>query len=216
MSGRGRGRGKDMGGRGTEARPPGPPTVPIPPTPNMTDMDRKGEEKAWMGTVTMLNPEKMFGFLKADNGLPKDYTGDSLFFHFDIIKNSLGKTSVLTHGSKVKFILYKAKDGDKATLERPKAFAVYLTKQQPAAKQEQATLKKGKDSKAEEAKKEKSKSSVSTGKDIKSKLASGNKQMKVCETLYKTIFFSVFSKCLSQLFYKRCQSSGILRTVVRR
>ena len=181
MSGRGRGRGKEpAGGRGAEARPPGPPTVHVPPTPNMTDLDRKGEEKAWIGTVTMLNPEKKFGFLKADNGLPKDYTGDSLFFHFDIIKNSIGKTSVLTHGSKVKFILYKAKDGDTATLEKPKAFAVYLTKQ-PAAKQE----KKGKDSKGEESKKEKPKSGVSTGKDIKSRLASGDKQMKVCYELQK-------------------------------
>jgi len=147
-------------------------------TPNMTDMDRKGEEKAWMGTVTMLNPEKKFGFLKADNGLPKDYTGDSLFFHFNVIKNSLGKMSSLTHGSKVKFILYKAKDGDKATLEKPKAFAVYLTKQ-PTAKLEQTTSKKGTDTKAKEPKEAKPKSDVSTGKDIKSKLASGNKKMKV-------------------------------------
>jgi len=63
-------------------------------------------------------------------------------------------------------------------LEKPKAFAVYLTifgTKQPAAKQE----KRGKDSKAEESKKEKPKSGVSTGMDIKSRLASGNKQMKV-------------------------------------
>ena len=124
--------------------------------------------------------------MKADNGLPKDYTGDSLFFHFNVVKNFLGKMLDLTHGSKVKFILYKAKDGDKATLEKPKAFAVYLTKQ-PAANQE----KKGKDSKAEDSKdskaekpkKEKPKSGVSTGKDIKSRLASGDKQMKVCYEL---------------------------------
>ena len=169
------------------SRPPGPstttkpssaPTVQIPPTPNLTDMDRKGEETAWLGTVTMINPEKKFGFLKADNGLPKEYTGDSLFFHFNIIKSSLGKNVTLTHGSKVKFILYKAKDGDKATLEKPKAFALYMIAQ-PTGKQDPASSKKGKDGKAGESKKEKSISGVTTGKDIKSKLASGNKQMKV-------------------------------------
>ena len=74
-------------------------------------------------------------------------------------------------------MMIKAKDGDKATLEKPKAFAVYLTKQ-PAAKQEQAPSKKG-----EESKKEKPKGGGSTGNDIKSKLASGNKQMKVCYRL---------------------------------
>ena len=150
----GRGRGKETGGRGVETRPPGPPTVHITPTTNMTDMDRKGEEKAWMGTITMLNPEKKFGFLKADNGLPKEYTGDSLFFHFDVIKNSLGKMSTLTHGSKVKFILYKAKNGDKATLEKPKAFALYMIAQ-PTGKQDPASSKKGKDGKAGDSKKEK-------------------------------------------------------------
>ena len=82
-----------------------------------------------MGTVTIICPGKKFGFLKTDTALPRDYTGGSLFFHFDVVKNFLGKMSDLTHGSKVKFILYKAKDGDRATLEKPKAFAVYLTEQ---------------------------------------------------------------------------------------
>ena len=263
MFGRGRGRGREMGGqgplpwlpgppssflgRGAQARPSGPPTVLIPPTPLMTEMNRNREETAWMGMVTMINPGKKFGFLKTDNPLPRGYTGDSLFFHFDIVKNFLGKTSALTQGSKVKFILYKAKDGDRATLEKPKAFAVYLI-QQPTANHgpverisgsrpgsnsgDRTTLteadardagesqfspscrarppwrpwqpssgsvpllerssstgtgdaKERKDSKAEEPKterpkKEKAKSGVSTGKDIKSKLASGNKHMKVC------------------------------------
>ena len=250
MSGRGR-RGREMGGRGalswlpgpqtpflgrgSVSRAPSPPTVHIPPTPYMTDMDRNREEEAWMGTVTMICPGKKFGFLKTDTALPRDYTGGSLFFHFDVVKNFLGKVSDLTHGSKVKFILYKAKDGDRATLEKPKAFAVYLTEQptvvgkpgshpgsipgdrsrlttaedaedvrtnlvsaNPAVHdrhppqrhlqvavpaQEPVASKKSRDSKskAEEAEKQKNKSSVSTsGKDIKSKLASGNKQMKVC------------------------------------
>ena len=142
--------------------------------------------------------------------------------------------AALTQGSKVKFILYKAKDGDRAALEKPKAFAVYLI-EQPTAKPgshpghqgsnpgNRTTLteadfrdtgesqfsprpswrpwqpssvsgpvsgtgdaKERKDSKEEEPnrekpKKEKAKSSISnTGKDIKSRLASGNKHMKVC------------------------------------
>ena len=147
--GRGRGRGREMGGRGplpwlpgpptsflgrgAEAGPSGHPTVLIPPTPLMTEMNRNREETAWMGTVTMVNPGKKFGFLKTDNALPRGYTGDSLFFHFDIVRNFLGKTSALTQGSKVKFILYKAKDGDSANLEKPKAFAVYLI-QQPTSR----------------------------------------------------------------------------------
>ena len=142
-------------------KPISPPYAQIEPTANLTDMDRRKEEKAWEGTITMLHPDMKFGFLKADNGLPKEYTGDWVHFHFDNIKNSLGKRATLTHCVKVKFILYKAKDGDKATLEKPKAFAVYVTEEclsieEPSpGKPDQASSKKGKKAKAGDSKKSK-------------------------------------------------------------
>ena len=176
-------------------KPISPAVVHIKPIANLTDVDRREEEKAWPGNITMLHPDMKFGKLKADNGLPKGYTGDWVHFDLGIIKNSLGKRATLQHDDKVKFILYEAKDGDKATLEKPKAFAVYLTKQ-PAAKQEQTTSKKGTDTKAKEPKKAKAKSDVNTGKDIKSKLASGNKQMKVCDGLFcNSIYCVMYNSC---------------------
>ena len=82
------------------------------PTANLTDLDRKEEEKAWSGNITMLHPDMKFGMLKADNGPPKGYTGDWVHFDLDIIKNSLGKRATLRPCDKVKLILYEAKDGD--------------------------------------------------------------------------------------------------------
>lgn len=122
-------RGKDDGGKGLDPKPNASPMVEFPPTPNMTDKERKDEENAWSGTVAMVNQEKKFGFLKADNGLPREYKGDSLFFHFNVVKNSSGKPSRVGSGTKVKFVLYKAKAGDTDTLEKPKAFAVFTMKQ---------------------------------------------------------------------------------------
>ena len=78
------------------------------PTANLTDVDRREEEKTWPGVITMLHP----GMLKADNGHPKGYTGDWVHFDLDIIKNSLGKRATLRPCDKVKLILYEAKDGD--------------------------------------------------------------------------------------------------------
>jgi cold shock CspA family protein len=99
----------------------------IPPTPSMSEGERAGQEKAWTGTVTTVNAEKKLGFLTPDKSLPAEYKGNSLFFHCNVVKNSLGRPVRLEHGSKVKFVLYKAKDGMPDNLERPKAFAVYVT-----------------------------------------------------------------------------------------
>jgi cold shock CspA family protein len=116
----------------------------IPPTPGLTEAERGGEERAWAGTVTNVNPEKKFGFLTADNNLPRDYKGNSLFFHCNVVKNSLGQPVKLEHGSKVKFVLYKAKDGDTDNLEKPKAFAVYVTNTQASATKKENTKEKRK------------------------------------------------------------------------
>ena len=67
----------------------------IMPTANLTDLDRKEEENPWSGNITMLHPDMKFGMLKADNDLPKGYTGDWVHFDLDIIKNSLGKRATL-------------------------------------------------------------------------------------------------------------------------
>ena len=66
-------------------KPISPAVVHIKPTANLTDVDRREEEKAWPGNITMLHPDMMFGMLKADNGLPKGYTGDWVHFDLDII-----------------------------------------------------------------------------------------------------------------------------------
>ena len=116
------------GAGGETVRSPSP-MVEFPPTPNITDKERKDEENAWTGTVTMVNQEKKFGFLKADNGLPNEYKGDSLFFHFNVVKNSSEKTVKIGQGTKAKFVLYKAKEEDTEPLERPKAFAVFTIEQ---------------------------------------------------------------------------------------
>ena len=135
-------------------KPISPAVVHIKPTANLTDVDRREEEKAWPGNITMLHPDMKFGKLKADNGLPKGYTGDWVHFDLGIIKNSLGKRATLQHDDKVKFILYEAKDGDKATLEKPKASAVYVTAGcLSTTEPEQGSPKKGKRAKSGKSKK---------------------------------------------------------------
>ena len=161
--GRGRGRGKDPGAVG--GKQSGPKVAPearlmIPPTLNMTDLDRRGEDNAWEGTVSVVVPEKEMGFLVADKGLPKDYKGNSLFFHLSVVKNSTGKTVKITKGSKVKFVLYKARDGEGDALERPKAYAVYVT-----------NLPQAKGEKSKESKQPKAKVAP---QDWMTKLAAGN------------------------------------------
>ena len=144
--GRGKGRGKDkeLGGRGTDQKKVNKQALvetTIPPTSNMTDLERKAEENAWAGAVTNISLEKKIGFLKADKALPKGYKGDSLFFHFSVVKNSLGRPVNLGAGSKVKFVLYKAKDGDKEPLEKPKAYAVYVTNRPKVTEEKVKTTK---------------------------------------------------------------------------
>ena len=124
------------------------------PTANLTDVDRREEEKTWPGVITMLYPDMKFGMVKAYNGHPKGYTGDWVHFDLDVIKNSLGKRATLRPCDKVKFILYEAKDGDKATLERPKASAVYVTAGcLSTTEPEQTSQKKGKKAKSGKSKK---------------------------------------------------------------
>ena len=142
--GRGRGKDKEVGARGAEQKKgnkQAPVETTVPPTSNITDLERKAEENAWPATVTNVNLEKKFGFLKADKALPKGYKGDSLFFHFNVVKNSLGRPAKLGAGSKVKFVLYKAKDGDKEPLEKPKAYAVYVTNRPKATEEKTKTPK---------------------------------------------------------------------------
>ena len=158
----GRGRGKDGGGKGPDPKLSPNPMVEFPPTQNMTDKERRDEENACTGTVAMVNQEKKFGFLKADNGLPREYKGDSLFFHFNVVKNSSGKQARVGSGTKVKFILYRAKGEDTEPLEKPKAFAVF-------------TLKQPKQQGGQKGENSKSKVEPSSGvQSVKKKLAAGS------------------------------------------
>jgi len=96
-------------------------TTKFNPTPTkITPKDRDLAEKALLGTIKGLNSEKSFGFIDTKQPLTKEYKGNSLFFHFDVVKNLSNDTVVLQRGMNVKFIPYKG------SFEKPKAFAVFL------------------------------------------------------------------------------------------
>eukprot|EP00092_Neocalanus_flemingeri_P002800 GFUD01002997.1.p1 GENE.GFUD01002997.1~~GFUD01002997.1.p1 ORF type:complete len:465 (-),score=127.21 GFUD01002997.1:568-1962(-) len=99
--------------------------VEVPSMPGLSPKILEDQVNARFGTVTHVNNTKNIGYLRPVRPLPPGYDSSSLFFHFNVIKNTYNYTKKVTKGTTVKFILYEAKEGNTENLSKPKAFAVF-------------------------------------------------------------------------------------------
>ena len=156
----------------------------------ITEKNLESEKNAKLGVITALHHERGFGFLESKQLLPKEYSKNSFFFHFDVVKNFSKNIIAIQKGMMVKFVPY---DG---SFEEPKAFSVFLNEYSVGG-----ARKKTKDKPSRARSKSKSRERQEEGKK-KTNLGSKLKNKKVsifwdienCRPQHNTSILSVVGK----------------------